>query len=257
MVSKGSDPRSAERLPTADLSHKVADAKKAHDRLSTAALDLKRAVEAQDFQPPLLPEVAVRLTELSGTRFVSADGIEKIVARDPAVAGKVLARANSAHASRGVQIQSLRLAITRLGVHEVRDLAFELVARSRLFTVAEHAARMRELLDAAQAAGVLARAVCSSVGLELDLAYLCGLLHDMGEAIILGLCSDAARQHRVAIPDELRQGLIERFHSAVGARVWSLVRACLPPLLARSSRREPFVSLASARAFMLTMFLLE
>jgi putative nucleotidyltransferase with HDIG domain len=198
-------------------------------RIIQAALAVKLAVEAHDFKPPLLPEVAMRLTQMSGRPNTTVDSVEKVVATDPTVTARVLARANSASFFRGVPIQSLRVAVTRLGLSEVRDVAFDMVARSRLFKVAEHAARMRELLDASRAAGQLAREVCKKLRIDTDLAFLCGLLHDMGEAIILGIVTDTGRKLGAAIPAEIVADLVAKFHACVGSRVCEVWR--LPPAI--------------------------
>ncbi|MBI5544085.1 MAG: HDOD domain-containing protein [Deltaproteobacteria bacterium] len=199
------------------------------ERLTAAAMAAKRTIESADYRPPMLPEVAVRLTQLAARADADVATIEKTVATDPAVAAQVLSRANSAAMSRGIAVTSLRIAITRLGLADVRDIAFDMVARTRLFKVAEYSARMHELLEAAQLAGQLSREVCRLLRLEPDLAYLCGLLHDLGEAIILSVLADSARASRSELPPaELRDELVETYHAQIGAKVcerWKLAPA--------------------------------
>ncbi len=108
----------------------------------------------------------------------------------------------------------------------MRDIAYQLVASTQIFKEPLYSPRMRELLDAAQAGGALAKEVCLALRFEKDFAYLCGLLHDMGEAIILSIVGNACRLRGVVPPklDEIR-GTIAQLHAKAGALVctaWSL-----------------------------------
>jgi putative nucleotidyltransferase with HDIG domain len=189
---------------------------------------ISKALAAPDFQPPLLPEVAISLTRLAGQPDVSLVQVEEVVTRDPSVAARVLSVANSAYYSRGQSVKSLRDAIARVGLAEVRDVAYHVVASTQVFKEPAYSPRMRELLDAAQAGGLLAKEVCLALRFEKDLAYLCGLLHDMGEAIILSIIGNACRLRGLAPPklDQLR-GTIAQLHATAGARVCSAWK--LPP----------------------------
>lgn len=214
--------RRSSEMQVVDLSDEHEQDQKKQERILQTALAAKRVIEGQGFRPPLLPEVAMKLTELSGRKDATFAAVEKIVASDPAVAAQVMSRANSAFFSRGSAITSLRVAVTRLGLAEVRDIAFELVARAKLFRVPEFSERMRDLLDQAQAAGLLARETCRMMSLEPELAFLCGLLHDMGEAIILGVVADLQRGGAEPMPLETRQELVARYHGPIGAKICEL-----------------------------------
>jgi HD-like signal output (HDOD) protein len=173
----------------------------------------------------MLPEVALRLNQLAGRVDADIGVVEKTVASDPGVAALVLSKANSAFHNRGVHVQSLRIAITRLGLVDVRDIAFQIVASAKLFKVPEYSQRMRELNAASQVAGQLAREVCRLLHLESDLAFLCGLLHDLGEALILAILADLARTRGDLFPQETRDEIVSSYHSVLGAKaceVWKL-----------------------------------
>ncbi len=184
---------------------------------------IKRILDSDEFNPPLLPEVAISLSEMAGRPDVTIREVEETVQRDPTIAARVVAVANSAFYSRGTAIRSLRAAIMRLGLSEVRDVAFQVVAKTRIFRVAGYVERMRELFDAAQASGLISRKICQILRFESELAYLCGLLHEMGEAIILGIVGDVYQLRGEPVPqlDQLRDAL-DKFHAAAGAKVCSI-----------------------------------
>ncbi len=98
--------------------HEVADDEVEELLVDDAALTrqigmtVKQALDSDDFKPPLLPEVAISLAEMAGKKDISIKKVEMVVKRDPNVAAKVVAVANSAFYSRGIAIRSLRSAIS-------------------------------------------------------------------------------------------------------------------------------------------------
>jgi HD-like signal output (HDOD) protein len=110
---------------------------------------VKEVLDSDDYEPPILPEVALSLTQLANRPDVDFHQVERVVSKDPLVAAKIVAVANSAFYSRGQPVRSLGLAIARLGLAAVRDVAFQVVAQTTIFKVAGYATRMRELFAAA------------------------------------------------------------------------------------------------------------
>ena len=70
--------------------------------------------------------------------------------------------------------------------------------------------------------------MCLALKFEKELAYLCGLLHDMGEAIILSIIGTACRMRSTPPPplDRLRN-TISQLHARAGAVVCTAWK--LPP----------------------------
>jgi putative nucleotidyltransferase with HDIG domain len=187
---------------------------------------VKKILDSDDYEPPILPEVALSLTQMANKPDVDFHRVEKVVSKDPLVAAKIVAVANSAFYSRGQSVRSLGLAIARLGLAAVRDVAFQVVAQTTIFKVPGYANRMRELYTAAQLAGSIAREICVRLRFESEMAYLCGLLHDMGEAIILGIVANHCKNvKRELYSPESLQASVHVLHAQVGARIcesWGL-----------------------------------
>jgi putative nucleotidyltransferase with HDIG domain len=187
---------------------------------------VRAAFESQRFRPPLLPEVAMSLSRLVEDPDADLSMAEATVVKDPTVAARVVAVANSAVNGGRAPVTSLRTAIGRLGLYQVRDVAFQVVALGKVFRVPAYAERMRDLFEASQAAGMLARAVAEARQEPNDAAYLCGLLHDMGEASVLAIVAEARSAPRLDLPSlEALGPVVDRWHTRVGALVctkWEL-----------------------------------
>jgi HD-like signal output (HDOD) protein len=187
---------------------------------------LVRTIESSEYQPPILPEIAVTLTRLVNQPDVSIDTVEKTVSEDPTIAARVVSVANSVFYCRGTPAKTLRTAVMRLGVQEVRDVAFQVVAKTTIFRVPGFQAPMRELLEAAQVSGLLAKKVCETLKFGTETAYLSGLLHDMGKAVILGILGSAIRDAPPGSAEFLAlEQTIEQRHAPIGAWVcekWGL-----------------------------------
>ena len=188
---------------------------------------VRQAVMDKNFKPPMLPETAIRLTEMVDKTDVSIKEVESAVVLDPTVAARIVAVANSVFYSRGAQVRSLKDAIMRLGLAEVRDVAFQAVAKTTIFRAPGFSDRMRELFEAAQATGLFARKICQILKYQSESAYLCGLLHDMGEAIILGVAVPRSKEKApvTAIEKEALLEAVQLYHAQTGAMVsamWGL-----------------------------------
>ena len=174
---------------------------------------------------PQLPEVAVALADLAARPGADLREAEVVVSRDPHVAAKIVAIANSPTAKPGSPIRSLGSAISRIGLPAVRDAAFLVSAETRLFRAAGYGDRMASLCEAAQMSGLIAREVCLQLGVDAEHAYLCGLLHDVGEALVLSAIGELRRaKGRGAAIDDADEA-VALFHADAGARAcegWGL-----------------------------------
>ena len=217
------------------------------------------ALESKRFRPPLLPEVAIRLSRLVEDPNSDLVQAESVVTSDPNVAARVIAVANSAAFRTRSPITSLRIAIGRLGLVGVRDVAFRVVAAGRVFRVPAYSSRMEELFEAAQAAATLTVAAAAARGTPSQAAFLCGLLHDMGEATVLGIIADVCKTKHARLPSvEEVTPIIERMHASFGALIcseWQLPEVAVDAVAYHhdlgSSSREDSLAPAVAMADLL------
>ena len=175
------------------------------------------------YRPPVLPAVAIELTELTRKPTVAYDDLLKVLEHDPLIAASVLRVAQSpAYGSRS-PVKSLKDALHRLGINGLRDIVWQVVTEMRLFRVKDYAPVMTRLQAHSMFTAHVARLISASAGVHAEHAFLCGLLHDIGISGTLIAVCDARPKHP---PDvSLLWPALEEMHSEaanVMTHLWGL-----------------------------------
>jgi putative nucleotidyltransferase with HDIG domain len=184
---------------------------------------LQRTFASPSYQPPMLPEVALEVMQLSQRPDVKFEEVVHLLQKDAVLAARVLSIAqSSAYAARS-PIQTLHQASVRLGLKAMRDIVLEAAFHMKVFRVPGYEGAMERLARHSAAVAHVMRAVCRRSNVEAEYAFLCGLLHDVGfAASLLALCDDPT--WRKASFEELAPVLDEVHEEASGllARLWKL-----------------------------------
>ena len=168
---------------------------------------------------PTLPEVAMQVRRAVGDPQATAGKIEKIINSDPALSTKLLKVVNSPAYRGSEPITNLRMAITRLGTNQVRNLATGLVME-QLYQVTSTDNIKQHLKDlwlhstrVATLSHVIARRFTK---LKPDEAMLAGLIHDIGTLPIL---NRASLFPQLLEDDEKLVAVMQRLHTMIGPAV--------------------------------------
>ena len=146
---------------------------------------LIKTFENPNYRPPPLPSIAVELQRLSTHEDAGIDDVVRLLEKDEMLAGSVIRLvASPVYAGRG-PVRSLREAVIRLGVRTVRDVVFESALRRGVFDQSEYRETIEQIGRHSRATAYIARAVCRHARINDDMAFLCGLLHDIGFAAVL------------------------------------------------------------------------
>lgn len=224
----------------------------ASDELETA---LHAAAAGEELELPPLPQVAVQVAQLAASEPAggtpeqaprNAAALAELIQRDVALAGQVMRVANSALYSRRAPVVSLPQAIAWLGFDSVSNIALSFALRSELFVNPAFELRMKALWRESVTAACLSREIARATRRNVELAYLCGLLHRVGLAVILWRLAAADPNGASPMDDDAIELFASGFEGKVGgqlARVWNLppqVRACITqwrqPLAAQDAR---------------------
>ena len=184
---------------------------------------LNRTFTSPTYKPPMLPQVAIELLQLSQQPDVRFEDAVALLEKDPVLATRVLSIAqSSAYAARS-PILTLHQATVRLGLKTMRDVVLEAALNLKVFRVPGFEGAMERLSRHSTATAHVMRAVCRRTRVETEFAFLCGLIHDVGfAASLLALGNDPT--WRTSTFEELAPVLDEVHEEASGvlARLWRL-----------------------------------
>jgi len=170
---------------------------------------------------PSLPEVGLRVRALTLQENCTVADLEREIAKDAAIAARLIKVASSAVMRRGVPVSSLKQAITGLGFDLVRLLVSQLAILQVMNSGAGDRKRLRDFVASGSHISALCRALAGSFPhLDVEMAALGGLLHDIGK---LPLREFLERQENLTARERLRFELI--LHPIVGAmmlRSWKV-----------------------------------
>lgn len=218
-------------------------------------LVLKSAMADDSLELPPPPQVAtevMRLTRSDTTEGDSPDAnsaaLAQLIQRDVALASQVMRVANSALYARRTPVVTLPQAIAWLGIREIRTITYAIAVQGQVFASTYFRHEMNDLWRESVMTALFAQEVARLKRRNVESAYLCGLLHRAGLAVVLARVGNAALTNRMS-PDPAQVVQFAQEHEArVGvqlAAAWQLppaVTAAIAhwrdPLKAADSRTE-------------------
>lgn len=141
---------------------------------------LLSAFQAPDYKPPILPAAALELTTLSRDPSVSYQEVARVLERDPLLVASVLKTVQSPVYAGRARVQSLRDALSRLGITHLRDIVWQVLIGTRVFRAPDYAGMLERLQSHSIFVAHAARIIAKEAGVEAEYAFLGGLLHDVG-----------------------------------------------------------------------------
>ena len=172
---------------------------------------------------PSMPEIAMRVDEIARRPDVSATLLATQVARDPAIAVRVVRAANSAYYGR-FRVENLQQAIVLIGLQLTRQLvgAFAMQQMFRSRSLILQGRLRRSWQRSIEIASISKALVSHCTTLSKDTAMMAGLVHDVG---VLPIIWQAESMGEMApAPDSLDR-VLERLAPKVGnlvLRTWGL-----------------------------------
>jgi putative nucleotidyltransferase with HDIG domain len=184
--------------------------------------EIRRVVDAPDYNPPMLPRAAMEIMELSRREEVSFSAVEAAMVKDPSLTLRVVRTAQSPLFSGSARITSIKDALVRLGAKGLRDVVMAEAMRMRVFRGGPFQPTIEALGRHSHAVAVAARLVCRYTSLSGDYAFLIGLLHDIG----VGAAITAAVDSGMKLPSlQVVAAACRPVHEELGARLaktWSV-----------------------------------
>ena len=180
--------------------------------------ELVDAIKNDRLTLPTLPEVALKIRDAVNDPEVNSNTLSKVIGQDAALAARIIKVANSPLMRGAVVVDNLQLAITRMGINFVRNLATGL-AMEQMFQATHDAVdkRLRQSWEHSLEVASISHVLASHfTRLKPDQATLAGLVHQIGILPILTLAED---NPEILEKEAILDKIIDRLHGKVGRAI--------------------------------------
>jgi putative nucleotidyltransferase with HDIG domain len=187
--------------------------------------ELESRLSAGSLQLPLLPGVAMEITSAAAKEDVDTRTIAEMLKRDAALSAHVLRIVNSPLYSPRAQIVSLQQAVARVGAIKIREIALVIACRTGVFKAKGYEREIDLVFSHSIGTALFAQEIARNTRNNVEDAFLCGLLHDVGRPILLEALVTRLSEAKVVADREAVLGLVAELHEAAGsalAKAWTL-----------------------------------
>jgi len=135
---------------------------------------------------PVLPETVTRLMRVTNDPEGSAQGVMETILPDQSLCLTILKIANSAMLGRPQRIDSIKMAVTVLGFNEVQNIALaKAVINSFSKIEKQHKPFVDKFWAHSFVCAMAARIIAEDLRIAPEVAFIGGLIHDIGKLIML------------------------------------------------------------------------
>lgn len=195
-----------------------------------------------------LPEGYLRVKELMDSDTASLDEVAEIILLDPVLTSKLLKLANSAIYSLPYQVENVSKALLVLGKTQVYNLVLSIGIASACSKVDTSAIDLERFWEQSINAALIAKYLAQRCGNKpTDRFYVGGLLHNIGELVVLQNSSEQAHECQdystELRPWDLQKVKLGFTYAQCGAellQLWQLPDSIIEPIaLQHSTRFDP------------------
>jgi putative nucleotidyltransferase with HDIG domain len=186
---------------------------------------LSYCIEHGQLNLPIPANVVWQLIPTSDERTIEAVKLRDMLAQTPLLQQQLLEFLCKHSDQSQIGIDSLDDALAHFGTKSVAALAFALILRDQVYAPSQEPSQFRSLWQHAVATAMFAKHLNKAAGLDLENAFIAGLLHDIGKPVVLHTLRHIYRQPLSTIPPRVSGAILEAHHEAVGRVVvesWEL-----------------------------------
>lgn len=146
---------------------------------------LKRKIDSGNFAMMEVPDNVMGVLKLLRRPDIPFDAIAAVIQKSPVMAGEFLKVANSSLYSRGNKVHHLGQALKLLGLEHIKSMLYLYSASHNISGSALLNDAASQVVEHSKAVSLIARYLSKKLFPDPDLAFLAGLLHDVGKLAIL------------------------------------------------------------------------
>ncbi len=178
---------------------------------------LEERIASKRLELPMLPDISFQIVNLCRSEDADAAQLTELLHRDQSLAGNVLRIANSPLAGSQEAIVSLQQAVSRLGLTKVREVALAASMHGLVFDCGARKHLISELWVHCLTTALCAKEIARLRRENVEEAFLCGLLHDMGKPVLLQSLLEHEKEQGETIEDSIVLLALDHFHAEIAA----------------------------------------
>lgn len=180
--------------------------------------DLLKDLESNTLVLPTLPEVALRVRDAVDDEDASIGDITKVIATDAALSARIIQVANSPLMRASKEIQTLDMAVNRLGTKLIRDMVISMVMEQMFQATSEVTdKKLRQIWEHSTTVAAISHALAAQfTKLVPEQAMLAGLVHDIGALPILTKAEDYPE---LLENEATLDKIIDKLHGKIGQAI--------------------------------------
>lgn len=190
---------------------------------------LNQAIAEGFVEVPILPEIANKAFMLANDKESDASQMAQLIQSDPSLAGHVMRIANSAAYTPMANLTSLQQAIARLGMTTISEIAISAVLNAKLFNTPGYESYAEATWQQALATSLWAKEIASHCNVNVEVAFLAGLIHSIGRPAVLQTLIDVAAQRTLPLDNEIVHQLEDKYWLTVSQMI--VIRWRMPALV--------------------------
>jgi len=189
--------------------------------------EIMKKLRDNTIEVPVLPNTAIEISRLLADPNSNLADFVKALETDPALSVSILRVANSAFYGLTTPTKSLRNAVFRIGLSQLRTIVILSHMQDKVLQSGLFEREVRWLSDLSMAMAHLGQMLAHELRLEPSVAFTRGVLSHLEHFLIMGTLAEVARQHRVqkTPSEECLHQAFYRFGSKIrelAARLWEL-----------------------------------
>lgn len=182
---------------------------------------LEQELAQRQLEMPLLPDVAAEVLSSTLDDKTNAARLAELIQQDQALASHLLRVVNSAAFRGSTEIVALQQALARLGMERIREIALSVSLQGTLFTKGPFDGLLQQTWQASLRTALWSKEIARQARKNVEVAYLCGLLHNVGVPVLVGRLTRMEQ-----VPTEAQvNSVLDQLTTAAGialAEEWSL-----------------------------------